>query len=125
MIRLCNNFYLLLEQLQRKPPAQIFPLVLHGYVSAVDDTDPGHSRVMLERVLEHPLLRPHFLYLLGASKAAPWSTTKLLELAKSGEFEVSDFPVTVAVDSEGNNVHQLAPLVWREKIAREGLLAGV
>ncbi len=38
------------------------------------------------------------------------------------EFEVSDFPVTVAVDSEGKNVHQLAPLVWREKIAREGLL---
>jgi fumarate hydratase class I len=31
--------------------------------------------------------------------------------------------VTVAVDSEGNNVHKLAPLVWQEKIAREGLLA--
>jgi fumarate hydratase class I len=41
------------------------------------------------------------------------------------EFEVSDFPVTVAVDSEGQNVHQLAPLVWKEKIAREKLLAGV
>ena len=41
------------------------------------------------------------------------------------EFEVSDFPVTVAVDSEGNNVHQLAPLVWRDKIAKQGLLAGV
>ncbi|WP_375395663.1 FumA C-terminus/TtdB family hydratase beta subunit, partial [uncultured Sphingomonas sp.] len=40
------------------------------------------------------------------------------------EFEVADFPVTVAVDSEGANVHQLAPLVWREKIAREGLLVG-
>jgi len=38
------------------------------------------------------------------------------------EFEVQDFPVTVAVDSEGNNVHQIAPLVWREKIAREKLL---
>ena len=38
------------------------------------------------------------------------------------EFEVQDFPVTVAVDAEGNNVHQLAPLVWKEKIAREGLL---
>ncbi len=38
------------------------------------------------------------------------------------EFEVEDFPVTVAVDSEGNNVHTLAPLVWREKIAKEGLL---
>ncbi|WP_394659196.1 fumarate hydratase C-terminal domain-containing protein, partial [uncultured Novosphingobium sp.] len=35
------------------------------------------------------------------------------------EFTVSDMPVTVAVDAEGNNVHQLAPLVWKERIARE------
>ena len=40
------------------------------------------------------------------------------------EFEVKDFPVTVAVDSEGNNVHHLAPLVWKEKIAKEKLLQG-
>jgi fumarate hydratase class I len=40
------------------------------------------------------------------------------------EFEVVDFPVTVAVDSSGANVHQLAPLVWKDKIAREGLLVG-
>jgi fumarate hydratase, class I len=40
------------------------------------------------------------------------------------EFTVEDMPVTVAVDSEGNNVHTLAPLHWREKIARERLLAG-
>ena len=39
------------------------------------------------------------------------------------EFEVRDFPVTVAVDASGANVHTLAPLVWREKIAKEGLLA--
>ena len=38
------------------------------------------------------------------------------------EFTVEDMPVTVAVDSEGKNVHQLAPLVWKEKIAAEGLL---
>jgi fumarate hydratase class I len=38
------------------------------------------------------------------------------------EFTVKDMPVTVAVDSEGRNVHTLAPLHWREKIAREGLL---
>jgi fumarate hydratase, class I len=41
------------------------------------------------------------------------------------EFEVSDFPVTVAVDSGGENVHTNAPLVWKRKIAEEGLLAGV
>jgi len=39
------------------------------------------------------------------------------------EFTVEDMPVTVAVDSEGNNVHRLAPLVWQDKIAKEGLLA--
>jgi fumarate hydratase class I len=38
------------------------------------------------------------------------------------EFDVENFPVTVAVDSEGQNVHTLAPLVWRDKIAKEGLL---
>ena len=38
------------------------------------------------------------------------------------EFEVQDFPVTVAVDSEGKNVHTLAPAVWKKKIADEGLL---
>ncbi|MFM5925165.1 MAG: fumarate hydratase [Novosphingobium sp.] len=37
------------------------------------------------------------------------------------EFTVEDMPVTVAVDSEGNNVHQLAPLVWKERIAKEHL----
>jgi fumarate hydratase class I len=38
---------------------------------------------------------------------------------------VRDFPVTVAVDSGGENVHQTAPLVWKKKIAEEGLLEGV
>ena len=40
------------------------------------------------------------------------------------EFTVEDMPVTVAVDSEGNNVHQLAPAHWKDKIARERLLVG-
>ncbi len=40
------------------------------------------------------------------------------------EFEVSDFPVTVAVDSSGENVHVSAPALWQKKIAAEGLLAG-
>ncbi len=39
------------------------------------------------------------------------------------EFTVEDMPVTVAVDAEGRNVHQLAPLVWRDRIAKEKLLA--
>ena len=33
------------------------------------------------------------------------------------EFEVEDMPVTVAVDSSGNNVHQTGPAIWSAKIA--------
>ena len=40
------------------------------------------------------------------------------------EFTVKDMPVTVAVDSHGENVHVTAPLVWRRKIAEEHLLEG-
>ena len=40
------------------------------------------------------------------------------------EFEVKDFPVTVAVDSTGENVHTSAPMLWKKKIAEERLLEG-
>ncbi|WP_100657393.1 fumarate hydratase [Alteromonas flava] len=33
------------------------------------------------------------------------------------EFEVEDMPVTVAVDSDGNNAHQTGPAIWKAKIA--------
>lgn len=39
------------------------------------------------------------------------------------EFTVKDMPVTVAVDSQGNNVHTLAPAKWKQRIADEKLLA--
>ncbi|MBX3713072.1 MAG: hypothetical protein KF800_14015 [Lysobacter sp.] len=82
-----DTFENLLHLVQRHAPAILNPLVLRGYINAVYATDPGLSRVMLECVLDHPLLRLHFIYLLGASKVAPWGVKKLLELARGGEFE--------------------------------------
>lgn len=38
------------------------------------------------------------------------------------EFEVKDMPVTVAVDSRGESVHQSGPRIWKAKI-EEGLLS--
>jgi fumarate hydratase class I len=37
------------------------------------------------------------------------------------EFEVKDMPVTVAVDSKGESVHQTGPKIWQSKI-EEGVL---
>jgi len=33
------------------------------------------------------------------------------------EFEVKDMPVTLAVDSRGESVHQQGPKIWSAKIA--------
>jgi len=39
------------------------------------------------------------------------------------EFDVENMPVTVAVDSEGNNVHESGPKEWQEKIRALPVLA--
>ena len=33
------------------------------------------------------------------------------------EFDVEDMPVTVAVDSKGDSVHESAPILWAKIIA--------
>lgn len=38
------------------------------------------------------------------------------------EFKVEDMPVTVAVDAQGNNVHHLAPMQWKQRIAEKKLI---
>ncbi|WP_371182003.1 hypothetical protein [Xanthomonas sacchari] len=81
------TFEHLLQLAQRQAPAVLRPLVLRGYINAVHEVDPGLARAMQERALDHPLLRPHFVYLLGASKVAPWGIKKLIELAQGAEFE--------------------------------------
>jgi fumarate hydratase class I len=48
--------------------------------------------------------------------------SKVLAFADLGmeaiyEFEVEDMPVTVAVDSQGNAVHESGPREWKQKIA--------
>ncbi len=40
------------------------------------------------------------------------------------EFDVEDMPVTVAVDSDGRNVHETGPREWQEKIRMLPVLAG-
>lgn len=38
------------------------------------------------------------------------------------EFDVEDMPVTVAVDSNGESVHQTGPEIWRQKIAESQVI---
>lgn len=40
------------------------------------------------------------------------------------EFEVKDMPVTVAVDSKGESVHQTGPKIWAKEIEERALVVG-
>ena len=40
------------------------------------------------------------------------------------EFDVRDMPVTVAVDSRGESVHETGPREWRARIGRLPVVAG-
>jgi fumarate hydratase class I len=51
------------------------------------------------------------------------TAAKVLAFAELGmeaiyEFDVKDMPVTVAVDSKGNAVHQTGPREWQAKIGK-------
>jgi len=85
------TYEVLVELLHRHTPAKIHPMLLYGYINAVHETAPGLERTMQERVLELPLLKPFFIYLLGASRISPWGVKKLLQLAQSGELEAWRF----------------------------------
>jgi len=40
------------------------------------------------------------------------------------EFEITDMPVTVAVDSEGTSVHNTGPKEWQAKIGKIPVAVG-
>lgn len=54
-----------------------------------------------------------------AIKAAKVLAFEDLGMEAIYEFEVEDMPVTVAVDSAGESIHNTAPLIWADKIAKK------
>ncbi|MDD3265680.1 MAG: fumarate hydratase [Burkholderiales bacterium] len=54
-----------------------------------------------------------------AIKAAKVLAFEDLGMEAIYEFDVEDMPVTVAVDSAGESVHNTAPLIWADKIAKK------
>lgn len=73
----------------RSDKATLF--VLDGYIRGVHESDPRQARQILERALEVPELKNYGVDLLTNVPIAPWISTKLLELAQSGELEAWRF----------------------------------
>jgi fumarate hydratase, class I len=81
---------------------------------------PGATQVIARQKVAYLMAVGGAAYLVArAIKEAKVLAFEDLGMEAIYEFTVEDMPVTVAVDAEGNNVHQLAPLVWKERIARE------
>ena len=45
-------------------------------------------------------------------------------MIKIDEFVIEDMPVTVAVDTQGASIHQLAPKIWQQKIGKIPVVVG-
>ena len=96
-----------------------------GLLAMIGKAERGHDAVEV-------ISRFKVAYLMATGGAAylvsrAIKESKVVAFADLGmeaiyEFTVQDMPVTVAVDSEGNNVHTLAPAQWKERIAKEKLL---
>jgi fumarate hydratase class I len=92
-----------------------------GLLGMVGKAERGH--IAIEAIKKH---RSVYLMAVGGaaylvSKAI--RSSRLLAFEDLGmeairEFEVVDFPVTVAVDSQGVSVHQTGPAQWRSKIGK-------
>ena len=37
------------------------------------------------------------------------------------EFEVTDMPVSVAVDTQGESIHKIGPQIWQQKIEEQAI----
>ena len=93
-----------------------------GLIAMIGKAERGP--VAIEAIRKH---RSAYLMAVGGaaylvSKAI--RTAKVVGFADLGmeaiyEFDVTDMPVTVAVDAEGTSVHETGPQVWRSRIAIE------
>ena len=86
-----STFEFLVGLMQKQELEHIQPILFGGFIHAVHAEKPGLARHLQERVLEVPELKPHFVYLLGATPIVPWGAKKLLELARTGELEAWRF----------------------------------
>ena len=102
-------------------------MIGQGLLASIGKSErgPAATKVIAEHKSAYLMAVGGAAYLVArAIKAAKVVAFEDLGMEAIYEFTVVDMPVTVAVDSEGQNVHTLAPLVWRDKIAKEHLLPG-
>jgi len=95
-----------------------------GLLGSIGKAERGEAA--LSSIAEHKSV-----YLMAVGGAAYLVSkaikhAKVLAFAELGmeaiyEFDVVDMPVTVAVSSNGESVHQSGPALWKEKIAKKAI----
>lgn len=91
-----------------------------GLMGMIGKAERGPATV--ESIRQH---RAVYLMAVGGAAylvAKAIKKAKVVAFAELGmeaiyEFEVEDMPVTVAVDSNGKNIHEIGPAIWKVKIA--------
>jgi fumarate hydratase class I len=91
-----------------------------GLLGMIGKSERGDDTI--ERIKEHQAV--YLMAVGGAAYLVSKAVKKACVVAFADlgmeaiyEFEVEDMPVTVAVDSNGTNVHSTGPAIWKAKIA--------
>ena len=103
------------------------PMLAHtGMLGSIGKSERGPAAV--EAIRKHGGV--HLIAVGGAAYlvAKAIRAARVLAFPELGmeavrEFEVKDMPVTVAVDSAGNSIHETGPREWRARIAKLPLVA--
>ncbi|CAK8722554.1 ATP-binding protein [Candidatus Electrothrix laxa] len=85
------TFDFLVGLMQAQCLEHVQPILFNGFIHAVHTKNPNTARQLQERVIEIPELKPHFVYLLGATPIEAWGAKKLLEMARSSELDAWQF----------------------------------
>lgn len=85
------KFDFLVRLMQSHQLDEITPYLFSGFIKGVHPEDPDSAQQLQEKTLNILELKPHFVFLLGATPITPWGVKKLNQIACSGEFEAWRF----------------------------------
>lgn len=117
-----ETFEFLVASAEKASLNRIHPGLLGGFIHEVHKQSPFLARTLQEALLEQLKLQEHLVYLLCVAPLEPWSVRKLIEIARSRDFDASPFAhISLGRIHEAINDDDLAVLIDAIAILPKGI----
>jgi hypothetical protein len=117
-----ETFEFLVASAEKSSLTRIHPGLLGGFIHEVHEHSPRLARTLQEAVLEQPKLKEHFVHLLCAAPLEPWGVRKLIELARDGAIDASNYAhISFGRIHEAIGDEDLAVLIYEVTLLPNGI----